>query len=60
VAPTTVYALNCVALSVPASIIAGTQYTFQIQGRDFYSNNLQEDLSDELSQKSKIVLFLGD
>jgi hypothetical protein len=37
-------------------MIAGTQYTFQIQGRDFYANNLKE----VLSQKSKVVLFYGE
>lgn len=39
VAPTDLYAPNCVVKDIPTSMISGTEYSFQIQSRDFYSNN---------------------
>ena len=36
VAPTNIYAPYCVPKGIPETMIAGTEYTFQIQGRDFY------------------------
>lgn len=40
--PTGLYAPSCVVqpLSIATSMVAGTQYTFLIQTRDFYSNNM--------------------
>ena len=40
VKPTNLYAPHCVALGVPETMVAGDQYTFDIQGRDFYQNNI--------------------
>lgn len=46
VLPTNLYAPSCVPLGVPSLIEAGSQYTFQIQTRDFYSNNLKSSQQD--------------
>lgn len=45
VRPTTLYAPSCVPLDIPTTMIAGTQYQFTIQGRDFYSNNVEQTLN---------------
>lgn len=45
VAPTNLYAPSCVPLLIPTTMVAGTQYQFLIQARDFYSNNMKLTLS---------------
>ena len=49
VEPTNIYAPYCVpgvdAGGIPESMIAGTEYDFLIQGRDFYQNNIQDKKS---------------
>jgi hypothetical protein len=45
VKPTSLYAPACIPKDIPTDMEAGVQYTFQIQSRDFYSNNRRELLS---------------
>jgi len=40
VSPTNVYGPTSIQKGIPAAMVAGTDYTFQVQGRDFYSNNI--------------------
>ena len=49
VAPTNLYAPSCVPLGIPTTMVAGTEYTFQIQSRDFYGNNMQLTLAEAVS-----------
>jgi hypothetical protein len=44
VSPTDLYAPSCVPKGIPTTMFAGTQYTFLIQSRDFYSNNMKLNL----------------
>jgi hypothetical protein len=46
VRPTNIYAPYCVPLGISETMVAGDQYSFRIQGRDFYQNNIQ-DLKDD-------------
>lgn len=39
VAPAELYAPTCIVSGLPLNMVAGTEYTFLIQTRDFYSNN---------------------
>ena len=39
---------DCVAINIPTVMYAGIDYSFQIQGRDQYKNNLKELLEDAL------------
>lgn len=48
VSPTDLYAPSCVPQDIPLSMVAGTQYTFKIQSRDFYSNNMNLLLDDAI------------
>jgi hypothetical protein len=48
VAPTELYAPSCVPKGIPLTMVAGTQYTFQIQSRDFFSNNMNQALSQAI------------
>ena len=43
--PTTLYAPNCVTKDLPTEMYAGYDYSFLIQGRDQYHNNLIKKLS---------------
>lgn len=45
VSPTNLYAPSCITLGIPDTMIAGTEYSLKIQGRDFYSNNLVDVLA---------------
>ena len=40
VQPTDLYPANCVLVEVPDSMVAGFDYSFLIQGRDIYYNNI--------------------
>jgi hypothetical protein len=41
VKPALLYAPACIVDGLPLTMVAGSSYTFQIQTRDFYSNNLK-------------------
>ena len=60
VAPSDIYAPSCVPLGIPTTMIAGTQYTFKIQSRDFYSNNMELNLANSLGSDYKITYQSGD
>jgi hypothetical protein len=36
-------------------MVAGTDYTFQVQGRDFYSNNIQLNLATAMGTNYEII-----
>lgn len=38
-------------------MVAGTQYTFLIQTRDFYSNNMNKSLQDSIGSNYQILYF---
>jgi hypothetical protein len=40
ISPSDIYGPNCVIVTAPTSMIAGTASTFNVQGRDFYANNI--------------------
>lgn len=58
VAPTQIYGPNCVSLGIPASMVAGVEYTFEIQGRDFYENNIQDLLADAVGEDYQVTYHL--
>lgn len=58
VKPTYLYAPYCVPLGIPATMTAGTPYSFQIQGRDFYQNNIQDILSAAVGTDHSITYSL--
>lgn len=62
VQPTDLYAPSCIVepLSVATSMVAGTQYTFLIQTRDFYSNNKNQLLDDTIGTSYQILYFNED
>ena len=56
--PTTLHAPSCVAKDVPIEIMAGFQYSFLIQGRDRFSNNLITNLSTAVGSSKSAVMSL--
>ena len=65
VSPVEVYAPQSVPLGVPTTAVAGVTSTFQIQGRDFYSNNAQTLISSvsassvQLTYSSSSLVLAG-
>lgn len=45
VKPALIYAPTCIVDGLPLLMVAGSSYTFRIQTRDFYSNNLKVPLA---------------
>jgi hypothetical protein len=58
VAPNDLYAPSCVPKGISTTMVAGTQYTFQIQSRDFFSNNMKLSLSDAIGT-NYLVTYIG-
>ena len=58
VSPTNLYGPNCVTVGIPTTTFAGTEYTFKIQARDFYQNNIRQTLSDATDHDHEVVLSL--
>lgn len=58
VQPSDVYAPNCELATEPSTLVSGTASTYNIQGRDFYHNNVDtlatslSDLSVEIVNKT--------
>lgn len=59
VTPTTLHAPSCVAKDVPTEIMAGFTYSFNIQGRDRFSNNLQTNLATAVGSSKSAVMALS-
>ena len=57
--PTTLNAAKCEVLSVPSQIMAGFDYSFKIQGRDQYSNNLVKTLSAAIGSNKSSEMSLS-
>ena len=38
--PDLIYGFNCVAINVPDKLQAGWDYSFEVQARDLYKNNI--------------------
>lgn len=58
VRPTYLYAPYCVTLGIPELMVAGTDYSFKIQGRDFYQNNIREVLTDAVGSDYSVTYSL--
>lgn len=59
VTPTSIHAPSCVAQSVPTQMMAGFSYSFKIQGRDQYSNNLLTNLASAVGSNKSAVMSLS-
>ena len=57
--PTVLSAPECVADGIPTLIYAGFDYSFQVQGRDQYHNNLQTTLASAVGADYSIVPSLS-
>jgi len=53
--PSLLYAPNSIVSGFSTVAVAGTASTFEIQGRDFYSNNLQVLIASETDKAVKLV-----
>ena len=56
--PTTLYAPNCVTKDLPTEMYAGYDYSFLIQGRDQYHNNLIKNLSEAAGVNYSVSPYL--
>ena len=57
--PDAVHTPNCIPVDIPEVMYAGIPYSFKIQGRDQFHNNIK-DLLDDTSQNSAYLTFNED
>ena len=55
VKPTILHAPSCVAVGIPETMYAGYDYSFLIQGRDVYLNNIADYLETAVGVDNSIV-----
>ena len=58
VKPTSLHAPSCVAVEIPDTMYSGFDYSFLIQGRDMYHNNIVDLISDAVGTDYSIVYTL--
>ena len=58
VKPASLYAPSCVPVGIPETMYAGYDYSFFIQGRDEYHNNIGVSLANAVGNNYRIVYNL--
>ena len=58
VKPANLFAPSCILVDIPKTIYAGYDYSFLIQGRDKYHNNIKDLLTDAVGTSYSIVYSL--
>jgi len=58
VKPNKLHAPSCVLVGIPEKMIAGYDYSFKIQGRDEYHNNIADRLVDAVGTDNSIEYTL--
>jgi hypothetical protein len=56
--PANIFAPSCVPVDIPSKMYAGYSYSFLIQGRDEYHNNIRDLLADAVGTNYSIVYSL--
>lgn len=54
-APSGLYAPTCVPVAIPTNMVAGTSYSFLIQSRDFFSNNMKLGLEAATKGEYEVI-----